>query len=200
MLGGHGDAMIGGHGGLLPRMQAVEGTMVTIQQAAAMLGQGFVWTRDPGAALVVPTGAAFTLYPVTGALTQDEPDGVWQVTANGTINGPNDVAQRYVVGATIDYHDNNTLKTIWDFLLVRGKDLHTATPTISQRVAATGVTDLFGVGEPDSRALVSLFTHPSTGDLTEYGLLVRHDQGGNITFTPDHITLISVGIGPGTGV
>jgi hypothetical protein len=204
MFGGHGSIMIGGHGGLQPRVVALEGESVIQAAAIEVLERGavgFSLLRVDPATLVVPTGSDFTLYPFTGALDNKEPPdtGIWEITGNGTIQGSNDVASRYIVGVSLDYHDDSSVNTLWHFAFVRGKDLHTVTPTFTvDRVTCPGRTNVAELAEPDGRAMTAQFRHPASGDLTEYGLMAMHDQPGNITLIPDNITITYTSIGPGT--
>lgn len=162
---------------------------------------GFLVTRSALAPVSIPAGPDFTLFPLSGLLDRAEPPdpGIWTITANGTIQGSNDVASRYVHGLTVDYADDASANVIWKLALVRGKDLHTATPTLTgDRVVTTGRTNVANSAEPDGRTLVLEARHPDSGDLAEYGLMVQHNQPGPAEFTVSTVTWVAASIGPGT--
>jgi hypothetical protein len=164
-------------------------------------------TRVAGAllpSLVVPTGAGFTHYPFAGSLELPEPPdvGIWSLNEapniDGVIRGSNDVASRYAMALTVDYADDALAAVQWQILFARGTTLATAPVFTADRVLVSGRTGVLAVGEPDGRSMTGLFTHPSSGNATEYAMFVSHNQPGNVTFIPASLTVLYASIGPGT--
>ncbi len=145
--------------------------------------------------VLVPSGIV-TVVPLVGLGVISQPPDVWQ-NVDGIIVGSNDIESRITWYLTARVEDSGGGARVWQFGLVRGRDLATATPVFVERSPRMPAR-INVATEPAPISIVHTFTNPPSGQDFEYAITAEHDGNSARTLNVKALSYGGISIGPGT--